>query len=248
MTRPQTDPPVIELTDIDRRLLAQRHPSLAREGGWLIPAAADEHGGVTALLSTLAVLGHASAKSLRDAEIVLRVGGREVAFTLAVSDQDGVMLDDLPAASIATELELADRLQADPRALARLRSASDAAWERLVERWGAYSDYQVAQRAGYQGARPAAYITPLVRQRMLFGVRRQGRRMFPGFEFDSKMRPRRGLREALAGLPARWSNLDKALWFNAPNGWLDDKSPAEVLASSPTAVAKAAKNAAVSTA
>ena len=245
MTAPQTDPHLIELTREERRLLADKHPALARDRGWLISATAGEHGAVTALLSTLATLGQANARSLQDAELVLRVGGREVAFTLGVTDDDGVMLDGLAASSIAQELDLADRLAADPRSLARLRAASDAAWERLAERWGVLSDYQVAQRAGYTGPRPASYITPFVRQRLLFGVRRRGTRLFPGFEFDSRMRPRRGLRDVIANLPPRWTNLDKALWFDAPNGWLDDQRPAELLKDSPSKVALAAKHAAV---
>ncbi len=68
--------------------------------------------------------------------------------------------------------------------------------------------------------------------------------MFPDFQFDEQLRPRRGIEKVLSVFrEAGWSAESVALWFTAPHGYLDDEEPAVVLPRDPRLVAEEAANA-----
>ncbi len=88
------------------------------------------------------------------------------------------------------------------------------------------------------------YASALRRAGRLLGVRRGRRLVFPDFQFDEQLRPRRGIEKVLSVFrEAGWSAESVALWFTAPHGYLDDEEPAVVLPRDPRLVAEEAANA-----
>ncbi len=130
-----------------------------------------------------------------------------------------------------------------PATLVAIRER-EAAWRDLETRYGLLSAPELADRAGSGSRNRSEYASALHRAGRLLGVRRGRRLVFPGFQFDKHLRPRRGIEEVLAVFrEAGWSEESVALWFTAPNGYLDDEEPAVVLARDPLLVAEEAANA-----
>ncbi len=75
----------------------------------------------------------------------------------------------------------------------------------------------------------------------IFGVERQGRILYPAFQFDDIGKPKPVVARVLEALGKRGS-WQVASWFTAPNGWLpDDRRPVDVIDTDPDAVAAAAR-------
>ena len=130
-----------------------------------------------------------------------------------------------------------------PATLVAIRER-EAAWRDLETRYGLLSAPELADRAGSGSRNRSEYASALHRAGRLLGVRRGRRLVFPGFQFDKHLRPRRGIEEVLAVFrEAGWSEESVALWLTAPNGYLDDEEPAVVLARDPLLVAEEAANA-----
>ncbi|MHB8313395.1 MAG: hypothetical protein ACYDD0_08870 [Candidatus Dormibacteria bacterium] len=120
----------------------------------------------------------------------------------------------------------------------------EAAWRDLETRYGLLRAAELADTAGSGSRNRSEYASALRRAGRLLGVRRGRRMMFPGFQFDEHLRPRRGIEKVLSVFrEAGWSAESVALWFTAPNGYLDDEEPAVVLARDPSLVAEEAANA-----
>jgi len=120
----------------------------------------------------------------------------------------------------------------------------EAAWRDLETRYGLLSAAELADTAGSGSRNRSEYASALRRAGRLLGVRRGRRMMFPGFQFDEHLRPRRGIEKVISVFrEAGWSAESVALWFTAPNGYLDDEEPAVVLARDPSLVAEEAANA-----
>lgn len=77
----------------------------------------------------------------------------------------------------------------------------------------------------------------------IFGVERQGRILYPAFQFDGDGRPKPVVAKVLQALGKR-GPWQIASWFAAPNGWLsDDGRPVDVMDTDPDAVVNAAREA-----
>ena len=75
----------------------------------------------------------------------------------------------------------------------------------------------------------------------IFGVERQGRVLYPAFQFDGDGRPKPVVAEVLQALGKR-GPWQIASWFATPNGWLsDDRRPVDVMDTDPDAVVNAAR-------
>lgn len=194
-----------------------------------------------ALLESMDVLRSTKAGRDYQIDVVVRIGSRELIFEVKNNEGTGLTVGDFPIEALTRELNLADRLDSDPRSLAGARAAIDAAWDALVAEWGLLSDYQLAREWDFAGEKPGELLTPLIHDRVLFGVRRNGARYFPGFQFDESGNVYPAVKEVLDILPMKWTNLDKALWFNSPNGWAGGRRPAELLVKRPKELIQAAQ-------
>jgi hypothetical protein len=148
--------------------------------------------------------------------------------------------------------EIAGKLGATLQAGARLLGPAtlvaihehEAAWRDLETRYGLLSASDLADATGSGSRNRSEYASALHRAGRLLGVRRGRRLVFPGFQFDEHLRPRLGIGKVLSVFrEAGWSAESVALWFTAPNGYLDDEEPAVVLARDPSLVAEEAANA-----
>ena len=66
------------------------------------------------------------------------------------------------------------------------------------------------------------------REKRVFAVRYGRARLFPCFQF-AEGRPLPVVRQVLKRLPADMTPWQIAFWFRSGNGWLDGRSPEEVL-------------------
>jgi hypothetical protein len=82
----------------------------------------------------------------------------------------------------------------------------------------------------------------LVDRGALLAVAADGQRLSPAWQFTADRLPRPVVGEVLKCLRSRgWSDWQVALWFDTPNGWLEDGArPVELLLSDPDAVSFAA--------
>ena len=75
----------------------------------------------------------------------------------------------------------------------------------------------------------------------IFGVERQGRVLYPAFQFGGDGRPKPVVADVLRALGKR-GPWQIASWFATPNGWLsDDRRPVDVMDTDPEAVVNAAR-------
>ena len=76
----------------------------------------------------------------------------------------------------------------------------------------------------------------------IFSITAEGVDYYPAFQFTPESEPVSEMREVLA-LFAELSEWQIALWFFAPNAWLGDQAPMDVLQRDPRAVIAAARRA-----
>lgn len=67
------------------------------------------------------------------------------------------------------------------------------------------------------------------REKRIFAIRYKGSDRFPAFQFEDG-EPKRIIKTILGKLPSDMSPWQIAFWFESGNGWLDGKSPKDVLA------------------
>ncbi|WP_065649366.1 hypothetical protein [Pantoea eucrina] len=88
---------------------------------------------------------------------------------------------------------------------------------------------------------PAAQANRWKKAGKIFAITEAGRDYFPAWALDAGGEPlpvMKTLLERFADTKSPWT---LAFWFQAPNSWLDDKRPCDLLASRPAAVLKAAE-------
>jgi hypothetical protein len=124
-----------------------------------------------------------------------------------------------------------------PGMLAQL-ALHEEGWREVESRWGTFSSEQVTKETGGNVTNSRAHTANLRRRKLLAGVRRGGRTVYPTFEFG----PGKGGSLAVApawsaiaklAASAEWDTSDLILWAAAPNTWLDGRSPAEEIQISP---------------
>lgn len=102
---------------------------------------------------------------------------------------------------------------------------------------------QVHERAGFPGGNPSQTVHRWRKQGKIFSVHHGGREWYPAFQFGEDGRPRPIIAELLAILhrDTERTEWDNALWFSGDSGWLDGKTPIEMLVSDPDSVKRAAE-------
>lgn len=81
----------------------------------------------------------------------------------------------------------------------------------------------------------------LKRERRIFAVTHGNATYVPSFQFDEKGRPRPTVAKVIGILGKDTSDWGLALWFTAPNGWLEGKRPVDLLNDDPEEVVQAAE-------
>lgn len=118
-------------------------------------------------------------------------------------------------------------------------------WRDMQERHGLLTGAEVADLAGSRAQNRSELGSSLARQGQVVAVRRAGRALYPGFQFTEHGKPRPVVADVVRLLRgADWSDESIVLWFDAPNGYLDDRHPADLLEAEPDAVRDAATQAA----
>jgi hypothetical protein len=103
---------------------------------------------------------------------------------------------------------------------------------------------QVAALQGATASNASAAASRLVKAGRIFGVPQPGSRgkLFPAWQFEEHGGPRPQIKSVLSVLrPAGFSDWATALWFVSPTGWLDDRTPLDVLDDDADAVVRAAE-------
>ncbi len=82
----------------------------------------------------------------------------------------------------------------------------------------------------------------LKQARRIFTVTHGNATYVPGFQFDDRGRPHPAVAKVIQILGKQISDWGLALWFTAPNGWLDGKRPVDLLNEDPKEVVQAAEH------
>jgi len=113
----------------------------------------------------------------------------------------------------------------------------------FFERVPVLTSAQLHERAGFPGSNPSQTGLRWRKQGKLFSINHGGRELYPAFQLGPDARPlpiMAELLEILARDPDR-TEWDNALWFAGESGWLDGKTPMELLQSEPALVKQAAE-------
>jgi hypothetical protein len=113
----------------------------------------------------------------------------------------------------------------------------------FLERVPVLTSAQLHDRAGFPGSNPSQTGLRWRKQGKLFSFNHGGRELYPAFQLGPDGRPLPIVTEVLEILardPDR-SEWDNALWFAGESGWLDGKTPMELLQSEPELVKQAAE-------
>jgi hypothetical protein len=113
----------------------------------------------------------------------------------------------------------------------------------FLERVPVLTSAQLHERAGFPGSNPSQTGLRWRKQGKLFSINHGGRELYPAFQLGPDGRPlpiAAELLEILARDPDR-TEWDNALWFAGESGWLDGKTPMELLQSEPALVKQAAE-------
>lgn len=133
----------------------------------------------------------------------------------------------------------------DPLADVELKIVEDtvALRREFLERVPVLTSAQLHERAGFPGANPSATGHRWRKQGKVFSISHGGRELYPGFQFGPDGRPLPIIAELLAilGRDKDRTDWDNALWFTGESGWLDGKTPLELLQSGPELVKQAAE-------
>lgn len=116
-------------------------------------------------------------------------------------------------------------------------------WRDLEERYGLLTGAEVADAAGSRARNRSEYASALARDGKVIAVRRGGQARYPGYQF-ALGRPVPGLVLVLSVFSeAAWSAESVTLWMAAPNGYLAQQCPADLVSEDPDRVLDAALNA-----
>ena len=113
----------------------------------------------------------------------------------------------------------------------------------FLERVPVLTSAQMHEGAGFPGSNPSQTGLRWRKQGKLFSINHGGRELYPAFQLGPDGRPLpivAELLEILARDPDR-TEWDNALWFADESGWLDGKTPMELLQSEPERVRQAAE-------
>lgn len=135
-----------------------------------------------------------------------------------------------PDLDIATPAEvLQARRNAEARAL-------------LLKEFGALTSAQVADMLGSEAKNRSSLAHRRRKEGRLLAVSYKGAVWYPGFQFhDGEVLP--VIAEVLTEFAgAGMGDWEAALWFTAPNGWLDDARPVLLLLDEPSRVVEAARH------
>ncbi len=116
-----------------------------------------------------------------------------------------------------------------------------AARTALMEEFGLLTSAEVAELNQSGAENRAALASRWKREGRIFSVKHRGRDYFPGFQLDREAQPRAVIAEVLAQFGAGYG-WETALWFTAPNGYLDGRRPVDLLETDPEAVVGAAEH------
>jgi len=133
-----------------------------------------------------------------------------------------------PALDIASPVEvLQARRNAEARAL-------------LLSEFGALTSAGVAELVGSEAKNKSALAHRWRKERRVLAVTYRGAVWYPGFQFHNDQ-----VLPAVADVLAVFEGIgdwEAALWFTAPNGWLDDRRPVDLLRDDPARVVEAARH------
>ena len=114
------------------------------------------------------------------------------------------------------------------------------AWEDLEDRYGIL---EVEEASALLGIVDPAVVAARTERGELLGVVREGRMIFPRFQFVAGLGPATGLAEILAVFRDNdWDPDSIALWFVDTDGYCNGAEPAAILASNPDLVLSAARS------
>ena len=133
----------------------------------------------------------------------------------------------------------------DPLADVELKVAADTVDLRreFFERMPVLTSAQLHERVGFPGNNPSQTGLRWRKQGKLFSINHGGRELYPAFQLGSDGRPLPIVAELLEILgrdPDR-TEWDNALWFADESGWLDGKTPIELMLFEPDLVKRAAE-------
>lgn len=129
-----------------------------------------------------------------------------------------------------------------PTAAAVLQARrNSAARTQLIEEVGLLTSAEVAEINQSRAENRSALASRWKGEGLIFSVSHQGRDYFPGFQFDAQGKPRKGVANVLQALGGV-HGWETALWFTAPNAYLDDRRPLDLLETDPDAVVEAARH------
>lgn len=112
----------------------------------------------------------------------------------------------------------------------------------FLERFGALKSEEVADIAGSSAKNRAATANRWKRQGQIFSVPHRGGDYFPAFQFDESGQPLPTISSLISLFrQSEWNEWETALWFSAPNGWLDGATPVSLLERDPDSVVNAAR-------
>ena len=111
----------------------------------------------------------------------------------------------------------------------------------FLKRYDALDAGQVDGRLGSKADDTADSAQAWWNDGKIFGVERQGRVLYPAFQFGGDGRPKPVVADVLRALGQR-GPWQIASWFATPNGWLSgDRRPVDVMDTDPAAVVNAAR-------
>jgi hypothetical protein len=169
-------------------------------------------------------------------ELIPRGEGKDFRYELAYPD---------PAGLRASTSELADRMLPDaaiptPSQALLARGESRQRWS-LLQEFGGLSSEEIADHLSRAKNRHAM-ANRLRTDGKIFSVPVRGRRVYPGFQFDSEtFAPEPLVARVLAALPrAEMSEWETALWWVAADPHLQGRRPVDLMHTDPERVLEAA--------
>lgn len=120
----------------------------------------------------------------------------------------------------------------------------DERWRAIEDRFGLYTAAEVADLVGSVARNRSEYATVRHRKGALMAIRRRGQLLFPGFQFDPDRSAVRSVVPQLIRVftAVGWSHESMTQWCAAPQGYLDDDVPADVMGVRPVDVLEAARD------
>lgn len=91
-----------------------------------------------------------------------------------------------------------------------------------------YDSAQIHRNSGLNSSNASEPASRWKREKRIFAIRFKGVDRFPAFQFEDG-EPRPVIKKVLGKLPADMSPWQIAFWFESGNGFLDGKSPRQLL-------------------